>query len=741
MKKEFKKFISWGMGCVMTVVTTVASVGVLEAEKVDLKAAEESVLPKNPVYDSQTDTTDWDYVYFGRYPQTVVSGEALTDSIKNAVYDSNGDAVVGDDTYRYVNDTSAYYTSSNKAEGFYDWSKTGTRYYKYEPIKWRVLKNDGESLFLMADTVLDVRRYSLNDGDINWYNSHMRSWLNGYDIYAEGKSSFINLAFTDEEQTAILDTTVRASDNLLHGTSGGKNATDKIFLLSIREVINEEYGFPSDYTMYSKTRRLEPTDYAYANGIWMSSENEDYGDYCWWLLRSTGAHTKAVSMVYRFGHVYQDGYYADTPYYGVCPAIKIDIDSNLWTLVEEEKLDETNSTLAQANYTVSSDAVSTEALRWGDATKDGEVRLEDAQLVLRAALLLVPQEAYKNHCDVDGDRSITLKDAQLILRYALLLLDKFPVENQDSEGNQPLTSEVPAVTSEPIISEIPNVTKEPVMSHIPQESSNPELSEMPIESKGPQMVVPTPPPAPVVSFAPQQTQGPLVQVSQEPTGTMWIAGDSIAVEYKPTAQLDLCGWGEVIDDYFTSKVTIKNQAIGGKSSKSFIAEGNYNDMKKGMKAGDYMLISFGHNDERAAVELYTDPFGDSSTPHSYKWYLKEYYIDPAIRAGVQPVLISSVARRYFYNGEFINPQLHSPYATAMEELAEEYKAMGITVYYIDLHSKMLALYEELGEDGTYNLHAENDTTHLCRAGIDIVCDYMVDDMKNQNMSIIKFLKE
>lgn len=701
MKRGFRKFISCSVGCIMTVVTTASSVWMPKAEEPEIPVEEVSTVPQNPVYDARTDTTDWDYVYFGRYPQTAVTGEALTDEIRHASYDSNGEAIVNGETYRYTSEISAYYSSNDRAEGFYDWSKSGTMYYKYEPIKWRVLKNDGESLFLMADSVLDVRRYSLNDGHINWANSHMRAWLNGYDIYAEGKSSFLNLAFTKEEQQAIFTTTVSGSDNLLHKTGGGAETSDKIFLLSIRDVVTEEYGFPEDYTMYSRTRRLKPTDYARVNGLWMSSGNEEYGDYCWWLLRSTGAHTKAVSMVYRFGHVYQDGYYADTPYYGVCPAIKIDIDSDLWTVADEELVETGNINLhkesasAAITYQLGDSTVKT-----GDATGDGTVTLEDAQLILRAALLLVPQETYLGNCDVDGDESLTLKDAQLILRRALLLIEKFPVE-----------------------------------------SESPEVSESPSVTRAPDGVVPTPPPAPDISYAPpQKTQRPLVQVTHEATGTMWIAGDSIAVQYNPKEELDLCGWGEVLDESFSSEVTIRNQAIGGRSSKSFITESKYKDMIRGMKEGDYLLISFGHNDERPAVELYTDPFGDRSTPHSYKWYLKEYYIDPAIRAGVQPVLVSPVARRYFYNGKFINPQLHSPYAAAMEELVQEYAQMGITVYYIDLHSKMLALYEELGEDGTYSLHARNDTTHLCRAGIDIVCDYMVEEMKKQNMSIISFLK-
>ena len=124
--------------------------------------------------------------------------------------------------------------------------------------------------------------------------------------------------------------------------------------------------------------------------------------------------------------------------------------------------------------------------------------------------------------------------------------------------------------------------------------------------------------------------------------------------------------------------------------------------------------------------------------------MKKYYIDPAIRAGVQPVLISPVTRRYFYQHEFVNPQLHTPYADAMKELSEEYARQGITVYYIDLHHPMLEMYEQLGEEGTAVLHGKYgnnyDHTHLSLEGATWVCERIVEQIKAQNMNIATFLK-
>lgn len=703
MKRTVKQTIATVMSMVMGASVLIGS---------NLTTSEASVerkLPSNPVYDETTDMTDWDYVYFGTYPQTELSEAAVTEAIKSATYDIYGDAEIDGEKYHRVSAKTANYSYGVPAEGFYSWYGKGYVYYKYEPIKWRVLENDGKSLFLMADTALDCRKYSVHDGNVNWSTSYVRNWLNGNGPYAEGKVAFINKAFTEEEKSAILTTKVDKSDNPLHGTGGGSTTQDKIFLMSIREMVNEKYGFSSDFMKYSSTRRLEPTDYARAMGIWMSSYNEQYGDYCWWLLRSTGSHTKAVSLVYRMGNVYQDGYYADTPYYGICPALKVDIDSTAWTLVE----DATEEAQA-ASYLNGADSVMP-----GDADGDGTVTLTDAQLALKLALKIVANDGSMNSCDVTGEGQISLEDAQYILKYALKIIDKFPCQ------------ELPAPTATPGIPTEPAVSEEPQQSEAP---TTPPTATPTTPGR------PTLPPSETFTPPPVVSDEPLVQVSQEPSGRIWIAGDSIAVSYNKTGDRDLCGWGEVIGDYFNDSFVVVNKAIGGRSAKSFTTENNYDDIIYGMEKGDYLFISFGHNDERAAVELYTDPYGDSSTERSYKWYLKEYYIDPAIRAGVQPVLVSSIVRRYFYDGKLINPQLHTPYKTAMEELVQEYAEMGITIHYIDLHSKMMNLYEQLGKDGTEKLHAKGDTTHLCRAGINIVCDEMVSQMKKQNMSIIRFLK-
>lgn len=233
----------------------------------------------------------------------------------------------------------------------------------------------------------------------------------------------------------------------------------------------------------------------------------------------------------------------------------------------------------------------------------------------------------------------------------------------------------------------------------------------------------------------------------EASGKVYIAGDSIASEHDvdETYQRQVVGWGVVIGDLFSEGTTIVNEARSGRSSKNYIRESNYYTYINQLSKGDYYLISFGHNDEKISdPSRYTSPTGASDERESFKWYLKTYYIDPAIEVGAFPVLISSVVR-FTFDGNVLNPQSHNAYAVAMEELVEEYKAQGINVGYIDLHQLTTDYYNEVGAEEAKTLHAytatELDRTHYCEKGARLVADMIVKDMERQGFDICKLLNK
>ncbi len=224
--------------------------------------------------------------------------------------------------------------------GYYNWSDSDTwHYFKYEPIKWRVLKVNGNQAFLLSDIALDDQRYNTEFESITWETSTIRSWLNGYGASSnkQGKdyssNNFIGSAFSGGEKSAIVNTSVVNDDNINYGTEGGNNTTDKIFLLSESEAYGEralQHGFVSSRDTYDEARRCKSSTYAKAMGTW-SNPDDMYKGNCWWWLRSPGYFNSYAASVRYDGYVYSNGLGVDYYYDGVCAALNLNLSSNLYT--------------------------------------------------------------------------------------------------------------------------------------------------------------------------------------------------------------------------------------------------------------------------------------------------------------------------------------------------------------------------------------------------------------------------
>ncbi len=143
-------------------------------------------------------------------------------------------------------------------------------------IEWLVLKNDGSKALLISKYALDCQRYNTSGTDVTWETCTLRRWLNG---------SFINSAFSAEEQKQILHTTVTADRNPSSNTDPGNNTTDKVFLLSRAEC--------SQYLVLCDARSCEGTAYCFAQG---AAQQDVYGGCRWWL-RSPADYSGCVICV------------------------------------------------------------------------------------------------------------------------------------------------------------------------------------------------------------------------------------------------------------------------------------------------------------------------------------------------------------------------------------------------------------------------------------------------------------
>ena len=184
--------------------------------------------------------------------------------------------------------------------GSYPFEEDGT----IRPIKWMVLKQDGNKALLLSAYGLDAKLYNEEFKDVTWETCALRRWLN---------EDFYNAAFTEDEKNRIISTNVKNSDNPEYNTPGGNDTEDKVFLLSIDEA--EQY-------LTEFERRLSPTPYAVKQGA-----AESYNDNSWWWLRSPGSHPYGAACVDAGGDIRGRNHIALRVKYAVCPALWIELES------------------------------------------------------------------------------------------------------------------------------------------------------------------------------------------------------------------------------------------------------------------------------------------------------------------------------------------------------------------------------------------------------------------------------
>ena len=185
------------------------------------------------------------------------------------------------------------------------------------------------------------------------------------------------------------------------------------------------------------------------------------------------------------------------------------------------------------------------------------------------------------------------------------------------------------------------------------------------------------------------------------TSTLYIVGDSTVDEFlteagtpKDTTYFyERCGWGGHIKDY-TEKLTIKNYGASGRSSKDYLGTSYYTDIKNNIKAGDYLMIGFGHNDQKS-----DDParFTDASKPitdnTSFQYSLYENYIKLAEDKGATPILCTPIVRLSAsgdYTGSTAHKTATGDYRQAIVDLgtAKNVKVIDLTTYTKDLYTKI-----------------------------------------------------
>ena len=133
----------------------------------------------------------------------------------------------------------------------------------------------------------------------------------------------------------------------------------------------------------------------------------------------------------------------------------------------------------------------------------------------------------------------------------------------------------------------------------------------------------------------------LMAAMPDKTTTIFIIGDSTAANKDLSKGKLERGWGMALQCFFDDNILVDNHAVNGRSSLSFINEGRWDKVLEKMKPGDYVIIQFGHNDEKAPADRHTDP---GST---FDYNLAKYVRETREHGGI-PVLMNCVVRRNFF---------------------------------------------------------------------------------------------
>ena len=186
--------------------------------------------------------------------------------------------------------------------------------------------------------------------------------------------------------------------------------------------------------------------------------------------------------------------------------------------------------------------------------------------------------------------------------------------------------------------------------------------------------------------------------------TVYIVGDSTVCSFADPYYYPRYGYGTQLGGYLDEKATVVNLAISGRSSKSFITEANYTTLKNSLKAGDFLIIGFGHNDEKSDdATRFTDASLPYTTEGSFGYYLGEYYVKLAVEAGATPILCTPIVRAKS-SGDYSGNEGHN---TATGNYAQAIRDLGaaLDVAVVDLTAITRAEYEAKGYDEAKKYHA------------------------------------
>lgn len=230
----------------------------------------------------------------------------------------------------------------------------------------------------------------------------------------------------------------------------------------------------------------------------------------------------------------------------------------------------------------------------------------------------------------------------------------------------------------------------------------------------------------------------LLMIACQPTEkpfTIYTIGDSTMANKIPEVYPET-GWCQVFPELLMEHISLKNHAVNGRSTKSFIDEGRWQAVFDSLRHGDYVFVQFGHNDQKAEdTSRYT-------APHTAYRHNLERFISETRQKGATPVLFTSIVRRKF-DGTGRLTDTHGDYPTVVREVAS---AMQVTL--IDLEQLTRNLVEGTGAEASKAIYlwtepterfpnGRQDDTHLSLEGARQVAWMAGEELKRKGLKFLK----
>ncbi len=172
--------------------------------------------------------------------------------------------------------------------------------------EWRVLHVENDTTLLLSEEIVMRCAYNTEYKDVTWADSSLRRYLN-HEFYGQ---------FSAEEKVLIAETGLVNSNNPWLGTNGGRDTTDKIFLLGLEDVVNY-FGDSGQLQDKNPNSKYWIND-QYNPGREARDEN---GEASWWWLRSPGIRSRCAAYVNVGGSINLAGHYVNNGYGAVRPAL------------------------------------------------------------------------------------------------------------------------------------------------------------------------------------------------------------------------------------------------------------------------------------------------------------------------------------------------------------------------------------------------------------------------------------